>query len=294
MIRPKNIVEPVIKWSGSKRSVAQELSRYIGNQERYIEPFLGGGAMLPFRQISKALASDIIPELVNLWHQIKNNPEKVADEYKIRWDRLQKEGHSVFYEIRDSFNMTKNEFDFLFLTRTCVNGLIRYNNNGEFNNSMHKNRPGINPKGFKDIILKWSYFIKDVEFRTCDYRETLADASKNDFIFLDPPYGGTKDRYTRTPFDLEHFYSELDRLNSVGAKWILTFDGVAGTREYDYQLPNEVFKYKTEIKTGNSPFTKVMKTTIDAVYESVYFNFDPTRELSPNISQDFSQELVFI
>jgi DNA adenine methylase len=190
--------------------------------------------------------------------------------------------------------MTKNEFDFHFLTRTCVNGLIRYNNNGEFNNSMHKNRPGINPKGFRDIILKWSYFIKDVEFRNCDYRETLVDANKNDFIFLDPPYGGTKDRYTRTEFNLEHFYSELDRLNSVGAKWILTFDGVAGTREYDYQLPKEIFKHKTEIKTGNSPFTKVMKTTIDAVYESVYFNFDSTAKLSSNISQDFSQELVFI
>jgi DNA adenine methylase len=99
MIRPKNIVEPVIKWSGSKRSVVQELSRYIGNQDRYIEPFLGGGAMLPFRQISKALASDIIPELVNLWNQIKNNPEKVADEYKKRWDRLQKEGHGVFMKL---------------------------------------------------------------------------------------------------------------------------------------------------------------------------------------------------
>ena len=294
MIKPKNIVEPVIKWSGSKRSVALELSRFIGNQNRYIEPFLGGGAMLPFRQISKALASDIIPELINLWNQIKNNPEKVADEYKMRWDRLQIEGHNVFYEIRDSFNKTKNEFDFLFLTRTCVNGLIRYNNNGEFNNSMHKNRPGINPKGFKDIILKWNYFIKDVEFRNCDYRETLADVSKNDFIFLDPPYGGTKDRYTRTVFNLDHFYNELDRLNSVGAKWILTFDGVAGIREYNYQLPKEIFKYKTEIRTGNSPFTKVMKTTIDAVYESVYLNFYPATELKPNISQNISQELVFI
>lgn len=294
MIKPKNIVEPVIKWSGSKRYVAQELSRYIGNQERYIEPFLGGGAMLPFRKISKAIASDIIPELVNLWNQIKNNPEQVANEYKMRWHRLQTEGHSVFYEIRDNFNKTKNEFDFLFLTRTCVNGLIRYNNNGEFNNSMHKNRPGINPNNFKDIILKWSYFIKNVEFRKCDYRETLVDASKNDFIFLDPPYGGTKDRYTRTKFNLEHFYCELERLNSVGAKWILTFDGIAGSREYNFQLPKEIFKHKTEIKTGNSPFTKVMKTTIDAVHESVYFNFKPTAELSTNIHQNLSQELAFV
>ncbi len=294
MIKPKKIVEPVIKWSGSKRYVAPELSRHIGNQKRYIEPFIGGGAMLPFRQIPNAVASDIIPELVTLWNQIKNNPEQVADEYKIRWDRLQSEGHGVFYEVRDSFNKTKNEFDFLFLTRTCVNGLIRYNNNGEFNNSMHKNRPGINPKSFKETIIKWSYFIKDVEFRKCDYRQTLADANKNDFIFLDPPYGGTKDRYTKTEFNLEQFYSELERLNSVGAKWILTFDGTAGSREYDFQLPKEIFKHKTQIKTGNSPFTKSMKTSIDAVYESVYFNFKPALELRTNGHQKVSQELAFV
>ena len=294
MIKPKSILEPFIKWSGSKRLVAPELSRYIVAQKRYIEPFIGGGSMLPFRQISNAIASDIIPELVNLWNQIKSNPEKVAEEYKIRWDRLQNEGHDVYYEVRDKFNKTKNEFDFLFLTRTCVNGLIRYNSNGEFNNSMHKNRPGINPKSFKEIILKWSYFIKDVEFQNCDYRETLTDADKNDFIFLDPPYGGTKDRYMKTEFNLQDFYNELERLNFVGAKWILTFDGTAGNREYDFQLPNELYKHKTEIKTGNSPFTKSMKTSIDAVCESVYFNFKSNAELRTNVNQYVSQELAFV
>lgn len=293
MIRPKNIVEPVVKWSGSKRYVAPELSRHIVKQKRYIEPFIGGGAMLPFRQISKAVASDIIPELINLWKQIKSNPEMVAEEYRQRWERLQTEGHNVFYEVRDNFNSTKNEFDFLFLTRTCVNGLIRYNTNGEFNNSMHKNRPGIKPNTLKEIILKWSYFVRDVEFLNCDYRQTLADADNNDFVFLDPPYGGTKDRYTKTEFNLVDFYSELERLNSVGAKWILTFDGTAGNREYDYQLPKELYKHKTEIKTGNSPFTKSMKTSIDAVYESVYFNFETAVELRNNCCKNTVQELAF-
>lgn len=294
MINPKNIVEPVIKWSGSKRYAAPELSQHIIKQKRYIEPFIGGGAMLPFRHISNAVASDIIPELVNLWNQIKNNPEQVAEEYKNRWDSLQEEGHGVYYEIRDNFNQTKNEFDFLFLTRTCVNGLIRYNTIGEFNNSMHKNRPGINPNRLRDVILKWNYFIRDVEFLNCDYRQTLADANKNDFVFLDPPYGGTKDRYTKTEFNLDEFYNELERLNSVGAKWILTFDGTAGNREYDYQLPKDLYKHKTEIKTGNSPFTKSMKTSIDAVYESVYFNFETAIELRNNIGKNAVQEFAFV
>lgn len=294
MLSPKNIVEPVIKWSGSKRSVAHELSQYIGQQNRYIEPFIGGGAMLPFRKINNAVASDIISELVNLWKQIQNHPLRVAEEYKIRWDRLQEEGHNVYYEIRENFNNTKNEFDFLFLTRTCVNGLIRYNTKGDFNNSIHKNRPGVNPKRFQQTLLKWSEFVKDVEFRNCDYRETLLDADKKDFIFLDPPYGGTKDRYTKTEFNLQEFYTELERLNSVGAKWILTFDGIAGNREYNFQLPKELYKYKTEIKTGNSPFTKSMRTSIDAVFESVYINFQPVTELRTNVKKNFTQEIAFV
>ena len=286
------MLEPVIKWSGSKRQVANDLSRLIPDSNTYFEPFVGGGAMLPFRNIKNGVANDIIPELVNLWNAIKNEPEQTAFEYQIRWEKLQTEGHQVYYEIRDKFNETKNCFDFLFLTRTCVNGLIRYNEKGEFNNSFHLTRPGINPKTLKEIILKWNYYVKDVNFYNLDYAEILANVKKDNFVFLDPPYGGTKDRYTKIDFDLKNFYGELDRLNSVGAKWILTFDGNAGSREYDYELPKEIYKHKVFIKTGNSPFTKMMKTTIDAVYESVYLNFQPANELLIDFGKKSNQKLA--
>ena len=286
------MLEPVIKWSGSKRQVANDLSRLIPDSNTYFEPFVGGGAMLPFRNIKNGVANDIIPELENLWNAIKNEPEQTAFEYQIRWEKLQTEGHQVYYEIRDKFNETKNCFDFLFLTRTCVNGLIRYNEKGEFNNSFHLTRPGINPKTLKEIILKWNYYVKDVNFYNLDYAEILANVKKDNFVFLDPPYGGTKDRYTKIDFDLKNFYGELDRLNSVGAKWILTFDGNAGSREYDYELPKEIYKHKVFIKTGNSPFTKMMKTTIDAVYESVYLNFQPANELLIDFGKKSNQKLA--
>lgn len=289
---PKMLIEPVIKWSGSKRQVAPILSKHIIKQQRYIEPFVGGGAMLPFRGIKNAVANDIIPELINLWKQIQIFPQQTAYEYEQRWNRLQNEGHDVYYEIRDNFNKTKNEFDFLFLTRTCVNGFIRYNSKGEFNNSMHNNRPGINPESLRNTILKWSIFVKDVNFTNEDYRNILADANKNDFIFLDPPYGGNKGRYTKSDFILDDFYRELDRLNSIGAKWILTFDGSAGKREYDYLLPKGLYRHKTQIKTGNSPFTKLMKTNIDAIYESVYFNFESSIELRDYIGNKINQKLT--
>ena len=160
----------------------------------------------------------------------------------------------------------------------------------EFNNSFHLTRPGIHPKTLREIILKWNYYLKDVSFLNSDYRAVTEDAGKGDFLFLDPPYGGTKDRYTRASFDLGHFYNHLEKLNSKGAKWVLTFDGMAGGREYDFKLPSEIYKHKVFIKTGNSPFTKMMKTTIDTIYESVYLNFDPAFELLTEFGQNFKQE----
>lgn len=274
MKKPTKILNPVIKWSGSKRKVAIELSDKFLSQGRYFEPFVGGGSMLPFRGVQNGVASDIIPELIALWNEIKNNPESTANEYKVRWNKLQNEGHEIYYEIRNNFNKTKNPFDFLFLTRTCVNGLIRYNSDGEFNNSMHKNRPGINPERLKGILKDWSFLIKGIEFLEQDYRETLSLATKKDFVFLDPPYGGTKGRYTKNEFIVSDFYNELEKLNSKGVSWMLTFDGNAGEREYDFQLPEEIYKNKFFVQTGNSPFTKLMKTSIDKINEAVYTNYN--------------------
>lgn len=272
----------VIKWSGSKRPVAKQLAEYFVFGETYYEPFVGGGAMMPYAQCEKGVASDIIPELIDLWNEIKASPIDVADEYEARWKRLQSEGPDVYYQVRDSFNSTRNCFDFLFLTRTCVNGLIRYNSDGEFNNSFHLSRPGIHPDRLREIIRTWSRCLKKFDFYKSDYRETLANVKRNDFVFLDPPYGGTKGRYTRTPFSLEDFYNELERLNSVGAKWLLTFDGSAGDRKYNYCLPEEIYRHKFLIHTGNSTFTKVMNSQTDSIRESVYLNFEPTHDtLSP-------------
>lgn len=267
---------PVIKWSGSKRLVAPQLSEYIKKTETYFEPFVGGGAMLPFSKSSCGFASDIIPELIDLWNNIKTNPNLVAEEYRIRWNKLQSEGADVFYQVRDSFNKTRNCFDFLFLTRTCVNGKIRYNKNQEFNNAYHLTRPGINPETLKAQMLLWSSKISKIEFLNTDYRDCLSRVKKGDFVFLDPPYGGTKDFYTCQEFDFEALYKELDRLNTIGAYWMLTFDGCAGNRNYNYAPPQDVYKQKFFINTGNSAFKKVMDNQKDKIQESVYLNFEHT------------------
>lgn len=267
---------PVIKWSGSKRLVATQLAQNMPlKYNRYFEPFVGGGAMLPFSNGHKGYAGDIIVELIDLWKNIQINPLHVASEYEERWARLQTEGINIYYEIRDHFNETRDCFDFLFLTRTCVNGLIRYNAQGKFNNSFHLSRPGIDPNRLREQLVRWSKSIQKITFENTDYREILYNVEAGDFVFLDPPYGGTKDRYMRTDFNLQDFYAELDRLNSKGVMWMLTFDGTAGERQYCYAPPSSLYKTKFLITTGNSAFTKLMDKKKDSIKESVYLNFKP-------------------
>ena len=266
-------LQPVIKWSGSKRVVAEQLAEFFLPAQTYYEPFVGGGYMMPFSKANRGKASDIIPKLISLWKEIKENPEKVSIAYAERWKRLQSEGYQVYYEIRDSFNATKDPMDFLFLTRTCLNGMIRYNSAGEFNNSLHLTRPGIAPDRLEQIIKQWHKYISKFEFLNLDYRDCLADVKTGDFVFLDPPYGGTKSRYTQTPFSLEDLYKTLDELNSKGVYWMLTFDGTSGGRTYSYAPPAELYKVTFKVKTGKSAFRKVIDKVQEDIQESVYLNY---------------------
>lgn len=284
-------LEPVIKWSGSKRAIAPLLATLLPEAERYFEPFVGGGAMLPFRTSQTAIAGDVITELTELWQAIRDTPEMTANEYEIRWNRLQTEGHTAFYAIRDSFNATRNPHDLMFLTRTCVNGLIRFNNNREFNNSLHHTRPGIAPARLREVIRQWSATLQSVEFIAADYHQTLASIRANDLAFLDPPYGGTKGRYMPDAFNMDEFCDELEKLNTIGAKWVLTLDGKAGSRSYATSIPPALYKARLALPTGNSPFTKLMRTGIDAVVESVYLNFEPLTKLSSQLVDLGQQKL---
>ena len=283
------LIPPVIKWSGSKRPIAHKLAKLFPLTNKFYDPFVGGGAILPYFQGKPAIVGDIIPELINLWILIKNEPKRVIEEYESRWKRLQTEGYTVYYEIRDSFNKTKDPLDFIFLSRTCVNGLIRYNKNGEFNNSLHHTRPGIHPNRFAQVINDWSGWVQNIEFVNQDYRKTIASAKKGDTVFFDPPYVGTKARYLPQSFGYSEFYSELKELNERGVNWILTLDGEAGNRSYAINIPSDVYKTKFKLSTGKSPFSKVMNGKQDKIMESVYLNFQPATEIFNSIVEEVTQ-----
>jgi len=209
------MAKPFVKWAGGKGKLLQQLEAHLpadfAQQETitYIEPFVGGGAMLfhmleNHPNINRVIINDINPELISCYNQVKYEPENLIEEL----ERLQKqfnEGTSqedrkkLFYIIRDDYNRLKQQpFDildevtkaaeFIFLNRTCFNGLYRENRSGEYNVPFGRySNPTICDK---DKIKAASQALQKVEILCGDYKKVLnqVNEDENAFFYFDPPY----------------------------------------------------------------------------------------------------------
>lgn len=270
--------EPVIKWSGSKRTQAFEILGYLPLEiETYYEPFCGGCSVLNRLmhsdiQVKHFVCSDLNSDLINLWNLIKTNPKDILSYYTKLWGEMNSlknidERIEYFTNVRERFNKYKNPLDFMFLMRTCTNGMPRYNSNGVFNSSYHFTRPGINPKRFEEILDSWSYTLnkKDVQFVCCSYDNITPQS--NDFMYLDPPYANTKGMYFGG-IDLDIFW---DYLRNTKCGYLLSFDGISGCIDNTANVPQDVYDEHVYIKSGNSSFKRIVGNSKDSiVYESLY------------------------
>lgn len=270
--------QPIIKWSGSKRSQCDEIVNHFPQEiDTYYEPFVGGGSVIRCLiernvKVNRYVCSDLNQDLINLWNKIKDAPQDVAKHYENLWNELNKDEdfqrrNKYFYEVRDRFNKERNPLDFMFLMRTVVNGMPRYNSNGEFNTSFHFSRKGIEPAKLKKLVAEWSSLLNknNVQFLCMDYREIKANA--NDFIYCDPPYANTKGMYFGG-FDTQSFFNFLE---SQKCKYAFSFDGKSGEDDKTFDVPTNLFDEHLYLHSGNSSFKRVKQVDNKAeVYESLY------------------------
>lgn len=268
--------QPVIKWSGSKRSQTETLKSFMPTSyRRYYEPFVGGGSMLYAVNPKDAIAGDICKPLINLWNAIKTRPNDIKEGYRIRWENLQKEGEETYYDVREEFNRDTDNADpndFLFLLRTCMNGLVRFNQHGKFNNSFHFGRPGIHPDRLSRLIDEWNERIAHTVFVCDDYRNVLSTATDEDVVYLDPPYHSTKGMYGGS-FDYQNLLECLDDLNTRKVRWLLSYDGKSGDNDLTVDVPKELYRRHEYVKSGISSFKRIVKKEKAMVFESLYLNF---------------------
>ena len=270
--RRTGTIPSLIKWTGSKRSQAAKIAEFVPEHSRYIEPFLGGGALLYLVATPGAIVGDIYKPLVDLWLLVQREPMRVIDDYKAQWLALQEDLPAYFYSVRDRFNQEQNPLDLSFLTRTCVNGIVRFNHKGEFNNSFHLSRRGMDPKRFAQVVQAWTRALDGVRVLCQDYEQTTEEAKSGDFVYLDPPYAGSKNRYTEN-LDLDRIFGELDSLNSRGVMWALSFDGKRGSKDLSHPVPEELYKRRLLIPSGHSAIGKVLNGPFESVEESLYLNY---------------------
>ena len=264
-------MQPVIKWTGSKRTQSKQIVSFIPKDYNvYYEPFIGGGSVLYEVNPKQGVCSDICEPLIELWRIVKYEPMMLYESYRYNWEYF-KNNENYYYEVRDFFNITKDCFSFFFLTRTCVNGKIRFNKKGEFNSSVHHKRNGINPETLKQILLDWSDKIKNTTFLFGDYKNILEYVKPNDFVYLDPPYFHTVGMYYGG-IDYDEFIDFLRELNKLNVKYILSYDGIRGDDDKRVDLPTDIYKQHKLLLSGDSTFSK-MKGEKKTVYESIYMNY---------------------
>jgi DNA adenine methylase len=254
--------------------------------ESYIEPFLGSGAVLYTVGAGAAIASDIYEPLIALWKLVQKDPNLVIEDYREKWLALSEEIDTLsefdikkrsglpqyYYKVRDRFNCEQDPLDLNFLMRTCVNGIVRFNDEGKFNNSFHLSRRGMEPERFARVVNDWSAVLKNVTFVCQDYEQTVERAQKSDFIYFDPPYAGNHQRYVEN-LDLVRFFTVLERLNQRGVKWALSFDGRRGDVDLTHDVPGHLFKRQVYLENGISAVHKVLNGPIERVQESLYLNY---------------------
>ncbi len=201
-----NGARPFVKWVGGKtqllEEIAKSLPKDLARRENvcYVEPFVGGGAVLfwilqEFPNITRAVINDINPELICTYRVIKSNVEElIRRTHDIQQEYLMlnaEDRKSYFLEKRASFN-TKNNPEvetaalFIFLNRTCFNGLYRVNSKGEFNvpHGKYANPRICDAENLQAV----SKLLQRVEILCGDFAQTIDYATNNTLFYFDPPY----------------------------------------------------------------------------------------------------------
>jgi DNA adenine methylase len=246
--------KPFLKWVGGKTQIINEIILKIPTEmNNYHELFLGGGSVL-FAILSlqkqnkiviknKIYAYDINNDLINVYKNIQNNKEElyeIIDLYIKEYDSIngsiinrkpksieesKTSKESYYYWIRNKFNtIDKNTIEcsalFMFINKTCFRGMYREGPNGyNVPYGHYKETPRIISKIDLDYI---SDLIKNVEFKSCSFVESIKNVKEGDFVYLDPPYAPENSKsfvgYVANGFDLETqklLFNEIKKLKNI-------------------------------------------------------------------------------
>ena len=222
---------PFVKWVGGKRSILKDIKKHFPTSfNNYYEPFVGGGAVFFDLGAKNSFISDLNLELITTYLIIKKDVENL-----IQLLEIHKSNHceEYFYKIREKQfleNAVELSARFIYLNKTCYNGLYRVNKKGEFNSPFGKYK---NPNIVDvDNLRLCSSYLQNVSIKYQDYSQI--NPKTDDFVYFDPPYHNTFIGYNSNVFD-ENKQIELrkfcDKLTNKGVKFLLSNSDTEFIRE---------------------------------------------------------------
>lgn len=252
--------KPFLKWAGGKTQLLSDIERtlpieLLQKNFTYIEPFVGSGAVLfwmlnNFPKMKKAIINDVNEDLINTYKTIANQPKDLISILEILQNEFynlegNEENKKTYYYLKRELFNTRESTQceqsalFIFLNRTCFNGLYRVNRKNEYNVPMgsYKNPTICDTEN----ILTVSKALQKVEILCGDFEQTLEFAENNTIFYFDPPYKplnktSSFNSYAKDEFNdneqvrLRDFCNKLDLLNHT---WILSNSDVKGKNEKD-------------------------------------------------------------
>ena len=239
-------MEPVLKWAGGKRQLLSKLLNYITPEllkgHRFYEPFIGGGSVSFTLAHPATTINDFNEELINTYSVIKDDPQGLI---ALLTEHQNNHSKEYYYKIRaldrdESYaglSSKEKAARFIYLNKTCFNGLYRVNSSNQYNVPLGR----LTTTGIvqADRIEELSEFLNQPEVHICqgDFTECLKDAKKGDVIYFDPPYdyeGSGFNQYVINSFnrdDLKRLHDECIRLISIGCTVIVSNNDTAFVRE---------------------------------------------------------------
>ena len=293
------ILVPPIKCQGIKTKLVPLILENIKIPELgcWIEPFMGSGVVGLNVRHGKAVFADLNPHLINFYSALKKKTitsEKTRAFLEKEGKLLEQIGEEHYYNIRKRFNELGNPLDFLFLSRACFNGMIRFNSKGKFNVPFCRKPSRFAQSYVTKIVNQVDQFqnafqFYDWTFVCQDFEKTISEAKKNDFIYCDPPYLGRHVDYFDS-WSQEDEDRLLQALSRTKAKFILS------TWHSNQYRENET------LKTHWSSFHCITKehfyhvgakeSNRGAMLEALVMNFDPLVK-KKEYKKRFIQPLLF-
>ena len=230
---PNKVFVPPIKIQGIKTKIvpAIKANAYLNEETVWVEPFMGSGVVGFNAAPRRAVFADKNPHIIAFYNQLKNHEitaYSVRNFLEEEGARLSEKGEEHYYSIRDRFNKFHDPLDFLFLNRSCFNGMIRFNKNFEFNVPYGHKQQRFSKAYITKIVNQVSHVESliarnDWSFVCQSFEKTIAEAGRDSFIYCDPPYIGRHvDYYDSWDEDSEMTLKELllsSRLKFMLSTW---------------------------------------------------------------------------